>query len=523
LTGPQASLDAVVVGAGMGGLMAAALLANRGRRVVVAEASERIGGYQCRIAPQGLQLEPHFHFLQDASPGRPVRKLLDELGIELEWKRVDPLVDYHFPDRRVTVPAKRAEFIERLKCEFPQEVAGIDRLFATTGAIYDAAQGPPRISPVLVRYGADTVADLVGRYLRDPRLRTIAGGWAAYFGYGAAQISGAAIAVFTESCFDGGVLQPVGGIKALADALAGAVHQHGGEIRCCAPVERIDCRDGRARGVVLACGERLEASAVISAADSITTLRDLTDDPRARALAGRVERLERFRSPFSVYLAVRSPPAALLDSSPVKVVFPSYDTVAQDRAQLAGEVERAPVSLGIPTMMNPQLAPDGVESVLLYTFLDRARIDRLVSNEADADAFARRLLATADRALPGLASSATAITHSAAAIPEIYRNGTAGALGFSPHPDTLLGSPRVAQMLRHRLGNAVAMTGVHLAPRTVTRLSSRSPIPGPRTPVPGLFLCGQWTNTGPGVNNVFVSSARAVDAITGNLPRRVTS
>jgi monoamine oxidase len=53
--------DAVVIGAGMSGLMAAALLAHGGRHVFVAEAADRSGGYQCRVSSDWAKLEPHFH------------------------------------------------------------------------------------------------------------------------------------------------------------------------------------------------------------------------------------------------------------------------------------------------------------------------------------------------------------------------------------------------------------------------------------------------------------------------------
>lgn len=516
----QDRYDAVVVGAGMGGLMSAALLANRGLRVAVAERSDRVGGYQCRFDQDGLLVEPHFHFLQDAGPGRPVRRLLDELGIDLAWKTVDPLVEFIFPDQLVRVPAERGEFIASLKRDFPAETAGIDRLFTTTKTIFDAAQQLPRPSPVLVAYAADTVADLVGRFVRDPRLRTILGGWAAYFGYGARKISGVAIAVFTESCFHGGVLHPVGGITTLADALQQVITSHHGDIRTGCAVQAIRTRDGHVTEVVLDGGERLETSTVVSNVDARTTLDGLVrDDGTASASAARLASLATFRSPFSVHLGLRSDEAHPLTGSPVKVVFPGDDTDAQDRAQLAGDVEHAPLSLGIPTLMNPGLAPAGQDIALLYTFLPRATLDGLLADPEQAEAFARRLVGVADRALPGLSERITSITTSATAMRDIYTPNTGGALGWAPDPAGLLGGERVVRGLRNPLVNTLARAATRLLPAQVERLANRSPLPDTITGVGGLYLCGQWTRFGPGMNNVFMSSAAAASAAAKHLHR----
>jgi phytoene dehydrogenase-like protein len=512
--GGMVHFDVVIVGAGMGGLMAGALLAQRGRRVLVVEAADRIGGYQCRLESGDFSIEPHFHFLQDAGPGRPVRRLLDELGIGLEWERVDPLVEFTFPDRRFTVPVERADFIDMLKRNFPTEISGIERLFATTKAIHQAARRLPALAPVLVRHGGDTVDDLTSRFIADPALKTVAGGWAAYFGYGTDQISGLAIATFTEACFDGGVMHPRDGITSLADALRTSIESNSGVVSLASSVQRIDVAAGRVTGVALTNGDRIEAPMVISTLDASTTFGKLiAGDSPAAALVQRLDTVDRFRSPFSVFLAVRADALRLDGRSPVQVVFPGYDTSDQDRAQLAGEVERAPVSLGIPTLVNPQLAPAGHHIVVLYTFLVRERIEMLLANESQARALAHRLVRTAERGLSGLERGAVAMITSTSAMRGIYTPMTGGALGWAPTPAVLTGGKVAARALRNPLIAAVGAAAARIAPDFVARCAARTSVPGPTTPVLGLFLAGQWTRNGAGINNVFASACDAVAAV----------
>jgi phytoene dehydrogenase-like protein len=487
--------------------MTGALLARRGRKVVVLEATDRVGGYQREFDLDGHSIQPHFHFLQDAGPGRPVRRLLDELGIELIWKPVDPVLRLIWPDLTVTMPADRDAYLRQLSLEFPHERVGIERFFTTTAAIHRAVADLPALAPVLVRYGGDTTADLIARFVRDPTLAEVLGGWAAYFGYGAHRIAGVAIAEFTEACFDGGVLQPDGGITALTTALCETIERHDGQVVLSAPVERIITRAGRAAGVVLADGGALPARVVVSGIDVPRTLRMAGLGP------GHLASTEHFRSPFSVFLGLRAEGLAALAGSGVAVVFPGHDSRAQDEAQLAGRVAEAPVSLGVPTMLNPALAPDGHHIALLYTFTTAERTARLAVEPEETQRYADELVAAADRALPGLRDSVVTRAVSVSAVPSIYEH-TAGALGWAPTPETLIGSGQAARLLRSRAGGAVASLAARVVPGAVSGLAARV-LPGITTPVAGLYSTGQWTSTGAGMNNVCRSAALVAEHITG--------
>ena len=76
-----------------------------------------------------------------------------------------------------------------------------------------------------------------------------------------------------------GQWHPRGGSQALTDALAHRLRSWGGEARTSAPVARVDASGGRARAVVLEDGERVEASAVVTAVDVQTALLGLLDPP----------------------------------------------------------------------------------------------------------------------------------------------------------------------------------------------------------------------------------------------------
>ncbi len=89
----QNSFDAVVIGSGLGGLTAAALLAKAGRKVCVIERNHSVGGAASAFKKGALTIEPALHQTADPHyPGDPKHAILTELGIldEIEWIPVRP-------------------------------------------------------------------------------------------------------------------------------------------------------------------------------------------------------------------------------------------------------------------------------------------------------------------------------------------------------------------------------------------------------------------------------------------------
>src|SRR5208283_6237953 len=89
------SFDAVVIGSGLGGLTAAALLAKRGRKVCVIERNHSVGGAASAFKKGALTIEPALHQTADPHwPGDPKHAILKELGLldEIEWIPVTPFL-----------------------------------------------------------------------------------------------------------------------------------------------------------------------------------------------------------------------------------------------------------------------------------------------------------------------------------------------------------------------------------------------------------------------------------------------
>ena len=133
-------LDAVVIGSGVGGLTAAALLAKAGHSVCVIERNHSIGGAASAFKSGALRIEPSLH--QTADPrdrSEPKHAILEELGLldEIEWTAVSPFhsVRGELVGGEFDVPVGLDAAREALGARFPRSRAGIADLLGAIEAM----------------------------------------------------------------------------------------------------------------------------------------------------------------------------------------------------------------------------------------------------------------------------------------------------------------------------------------------------------------------------------------------------
>src|SRR5262245_27759975 len=135
---PAPSYDAVVIGAGVGGLIAASLLARAGLSVLVCEQHYMVGGYCSTFKRKGYTFDAATHFYPLlGNPETLTGRLLAEIGCPTGWVKMDPVDTFHFPDgTRFDVPAGFDTYLARLKADFPEESAALDSFFAAVREAY---------------------------------------------------------------------------------------------------------------------------------------------------------------------------------------------------------------------------------------------------------------------------------------------------------------------------------------------------------------------------------------------------
>jgi all-trans-retinol 13,14-reductase len=297
LTSPEGPWDYLVIGSGMGGMTAAAMLAKLGKRVLVLEQHYIPGGYTHTFQRKGWTWDVGVHAVGEVGERSATGRLLRFLtGGRLEWASLGQVYDeFYYPDG-VTVgfADSKTQFVANLKAAFPAEAADIDRYMVEVNAAAKAMKGfytaralpgwlagivQRLMAPDAARVLATRTADVLAEVTANPRLRTVLAGQWGYYGVTPERSCFGVHALVTRHYFHGGYY-PVGGSAKIADGLLQTVAEAGGWTRVKADVGRILIEGGRAVGVQLRDGETIRAGRVISAAGALNTIRHLL--PKAR-------------------------------------------------------------------------------------------------------------------------------------------------------------------------------------------------------------------------------------------------
>jgi 1-hydroxycarotenoid 3,4-desaturase len=295
----------VVVGAGVGGLVCALLLAHRGVRVTLVEAAEGPGGKLRQIVVGGVPI--------DSGPTVfTMRWVFEQI-----FDRVGCSLDEHLPLHPLKVLARHAWRAGGRLDLFADINASADAIghFSSPAEarrylgfcqqareVYRCLEGPyicssrPGLLGMAGELGAAGLATLaalgpfatlwqsLARHFHDPRMRQLFGRYATYCG--ASPWLAPATLMLVAHVEQAGVWSVEGGMHTLARTLAEQAQRRGALLRYGTPCARILVRGGRACGVILAGGEELAADAVVFNGDTSALAQGLLGaDAQAAAAA----------------------------------------------------------------------------------------------------------------------------------------------------------------------------------------------------------------------------------------------
>jgi phytoene dehydrogenase-like protein len=421
--------DAVVVGAGPNGLVAANALADAGWEVVLVEAQDEVGGAvrSAESVAPGFVTDLFSAFYPLAAGSPVIRDLhLEEHG--LVWRQAPDVVAHAFPDGRCAVLRRAATdtaaaFDEHHPGDgdaWLRMVAGWDRV---RDGLLDALFTPfPPVRAglrLLRRSGASGTLDLTRLALLSARrlgqeefgseeARVLLTGNAMHSDLSP---DGAGSALFgwllVMLAQDVGFPVPQGGSGMLATALRRRAEGRGVAVRCGVPVTEVVVGSGRARGVRLGDGSEVRARHAVLADVPATAL--FGELVAARHLPPRfLEDLARFEwddATLKVNWALDAPiPWTARDASGAGTVHLGVDDdgLVDFAADLSvGRMPRSPfLLLGQMTTADPTRSPAGTESAWAYTHLPR----RLALDDDAVAEQVARMEAAVEQVAPGFGS-----------------------------------------------------------------------------------------------------------------------
>ncbi len=509
------SFDAVVIGAGHNGLIAAAHLARAGQRVLVLERREVVGGaVVTEEAFPGFRFETGAHRIGALHP-RVARDLKDSVAAAPAMTWADPSLFAPSPDGDPLLlwrdPQKSVEAIRRLSrtdadrwIDFTALVAKAARLLAW---IYERpppdllSESPKDLLSLLrlagrmrrigrrdmlevLRIMPMTARELLDDWFENDLLKGVLGAAGITGLFQGPMASGTAFMfVHQHTWAPRSAIRPLqvvrGGVGALTRALAEIARGAGAELRTGASVARIKTEAGRATGVILADGEEIGASWVVSNADPRRTFIGLVEPLDLEPTFMRHVRNLKYRGCCAkVNLALgelpqfKDVPAGDAQLRGAISISPSLEYLerAYDDAKYGAPSARPVLEAVIPTLGDPSLAPAGkhVMSILVQYAPYRLK-------EGGWDAQRREALG--DAVVETLAS-------------------------YAPNLPSAILHRQVLTPLD--LEDVFAMTegNIYHGEMTLDQVMFMRPVQGwsrYRTPIERLYLCGAGTHPGGGV------------------------
>ncbi|KAK8542145.1 hypothetical protein V6N13_137283 [Hibiscus sabdariffa] len=453
--------DAIVIGSGIGGLVAATQLAVKGAKVLVLEKYVIPGGSSGYYQRDGYTFDVGSSVMfgfSDKGNLNLITQALAAVGREMEVIPDPTTVHFHLPNNlSVQVHKEYSEFINELTSKFPHEKEGILKFYGECWKIFNSLNSlqlksleepiylfgqffqKPLECLTLAYYLPQNAGDIARKYIKDPNLLSF--------------IDAECFIVSTVNALRtpminagmvlcdrhfGGINYPVGGVGGIATSLAEGLIDQGSEILYKANVTNIILDQGKAVGVKLSDGREFFARTIISNATRWDTFGKLL---KGESLPKEEENFQKVyvKAPsfLSIHMGVKA-----------NVLPPDTDChhfVLEDEWTRLEEPYGS-IFLSIPTVLDSSLAPKGSHILHIFTTSPLEDWKGLSPKdyEAKKELIAEEIIGRLEKKLfPGLKSS---IVFKEVGTPKTHRRYLArdmGTYGPMPRqiPKGLLGMP----------------------------------------------------------------------------------
>jgi phytoene dehydrogenase-like protein len=495
-------LDAIIIGAGHNGLVAAGYLARAGKKVMVLEQRDRVGGACTLEEPfPGFTMSPCAYVVSLLRP-EIIRDLeLHRYGFDAYVK--DPQMFVPYPDGKYLFlrasTEKTIEGIRELSAHDAEAYPKFLRFFERASEILNPIllEEPPSVADLAARFrGEDeeiyrylmfgNLYGMLADYFESDYLRAAFAGQGVIGSFIGPKTPGSVYVMwhhmFGEVNGEQGMWGYVrGGMGRISFAMATSAEAHGAIIRTNTPVAKLLVHNGRAEGVRLENGEEIRAKAVLSNADPKRTFFNFCAD--ADLNKGFLKRIERFKTDSAVIkvnVALKELPSFKcipgttpgLQHAGSCEISPTPDWVQgayEDAAH--GELSKKPyIEAYMQSSTDPTVAPKGYHTISMFCQYAPYHLKGREWSEDVKNEMADRIFAVMDEFAPNF---------SAAVIDR-----------------QVLGPHDIEQ--RYGMANGNIFHG-EITPDQLFSLRPTPECARYRTPIDGLYLCGSGVHPGGGV------------------------
>lgn len=406
---------AFVIGAGFGGLAAAVRLGARGYRVTVIDRLDQPGGRAREFKQDGYTFD-----------GGPTiitapflfEELFDLCGERMEdhvtLKALSPFYTVRFADGTELKYSADQDFMRAEIARFnPDDVAGYERLLEESRKGYEVgfvkmvdkpfhklSAMVGAIPDLLTRRADRSIYKMVSRYLKDERLRMAFSFHPLFIG-GNPMRASSVFGLILHLEKEAGVHYAMGGTNTLARALVKLIEGQGGSIIYGAEAEEILTDNKVAKGVRLACGQRLLADVVVSNADAAWTHAKLLPKGR-RWTEAKLTRAAYSMGLFVWYFGTNRK----FEDVPHHTIMmgPRYGPLLKDIFDRKILPDDFSLYLHRPTATDPSMAPEGCDA--FYVLSPVPNLSGNVDWSVEAEPYRQKIEAHLEATvIPGLRES----------------------------------------------------------------------------------------------------------------------
>lgn len=490
--------DAIIVGAGAGGLTSALLLAKEGKNVLLLERQLQPGGVGTSFKRKGFSFESAIHCIDGFWQDSELRKFFQEMDILRRIELIEIKNSYRtiYPEHNFVQGAEVDNYKVSLKKEFPQESKNIDNFFKTVEKFYKEFQifsnsdYPSWIMflvaifrcPIIIRYANSTAAELLDQYFKDDKLKGVLSDIWRLMGLPPKQLS----AIYFLVVFYDYHYKPVhfvkGGFTNLFKAIVDRIKELGSEVKFNTTVKNIIVENDKVKCVITDKGEEFKAKVVISNANYYNTFNCLIGaDKFKSAYLNKWHGLDKSISAFQIYVGLKVPTQQLGIKDFMVCINHTYSKEEDFDWSAKGDYHNCGLGLVNPSLIDSTLIPEGKGNLgaLIIEYYKNWQDLSPQEYQSKKDQVANILVDRLDKQFPGFKENIELLEVATPKTIERYASIPGGSIyGFS---------------------QTVKQAGINRE--------------GPKTKIKGLFLAGAWTIPGGGVYPCFISGIQTAELV----------
>ncbi len=371
--------DAIVIGAGMGGLVAGNLLLRKGWRILLLEKEKQVGGYVVSFKRDGYTFDATGSFIGGCEEGGAFHQILKEVGVHeaIEFIPVRSIQNL-YPGFEIHLETGGfSAYADQLRTLFPEEARGLEKYLSLVKRIGREVASYSEITLLqkiffpfffthLIRFHRATHQEILDRLFQTGEIKLALHTLPATDP--PSRLSFLFVATLISKALMEGVFYPRGGMGKVTQTMAHALLQRGGEILLQTEVSQIFLKNGKVEGVLTEDGRLFQAPVIISNINPNHLVQMLPQESRY-GLEERWKQCEYSLSSFVLYLATD------LNLKERGLPYFTYlrslsDLEEEFRMMQRGEIPKNPtLIISIPTLLDPSLAPGGQHIVKIIVMV----------------------------------------------------------------------------------------------------------------------------------------------------------